>query len=247
MLREPFRPESVGTLPKPYRKDSPKGDCPECGQYHGLPAVHLSYVGHASVTDRLLTVDPWWTWDFLYLGEDGQPVADRDGGMWMSVTIAEVTRKGYGDGPDMKQRIGDGLRNAGMRFGIALDLWTKDELESLIGNEKAKASRRKAPASSTPTTGARVTGRDAATANLQGTTVHQRNAITKALAALDPPVRDKDAVTFKINDLLQAVDVDRETRKERLTSLAKLTVGEYEALARILKIDAPAAPAKDSE
>ena len=43
-----------------------------------------------------------------------------------------MTRLGVGDGSNMKQRIGDALRNAAVRFGVALDLWTKDELESHI-------------------------------------------------------------------------------------------------------------------
>jgi hypothetical protein len=55
-LRKPFPKEVVGLLPKPYKKDSPKGKCKDCGGYHGLPAVHLDYVGHAAVTDRLNSV-----------------------------------------------------------------------------------------------------------------------------------------------------------------------------------------------
>jgi hypothetical protein len=45
-----------------------------------------------------------------------------------------VTRLGYGDsqgktgGNAIKEAIGDALRNAGMRFGAALDLWHKGEL-----------------------------------------------------------------------------------------------------------------------
>jgi hypothetical protein len=45
------------------------------------------------------------------------------------LTIAGVTRLGYGhadgkQGPDaVKETIGDALRNAGMRFGVGLDLW----------------------------------------------------------------------------------------------------------------------------
>ena len=56
-LRKPFPRESIGILPKPYKADSLKGQCSVCNGYHGLPAVHLDYVGHAAVTDRLLTVE----------------------------------------------------------------------------------------------------------------------------------------------------------------------------------------------
>lgn len=51
--------------------------------------------------------------------------------MWIRLTVCGVTRLGYGDaqgktgGDAMKERIGDALRNAAMRFGAALDLWHK--------------------------------------------------------------------------------------------------------------------------
>ena len=54
-LRKPFPRESIGILPKPYKADSLKGQCSVCNGYHGLPAVHLDYVGHAAVTERLWT------------------------------------------------------------------------------------------------------------------------------------------------------------------------------------------------
>lgn len=135
-LREPFAPHQISKLPKPYKRDSPKGNCKECGGYHGLPAVHLSYVGHAALTDRLLDADPNWTWEPLALGADGCPAIDGNGGMWIKLTVCGVTRLGYGDaqgktgGDAMKERIGDALRNAAMRFGAALDLWHKGELHA---------------------------------------------------------------------------------------------------------------------
>jgi hypothetical protein len=55
--------------------------------------------------------------------------------MWIRLTVHDadglpVTRLGYGDAPGkssaMKELIGDAIRNAGMRFGIALDLWSKE-------------------------------------------------------------------------------------------------------------------------
>lgn len=119
--------ELVGKLPKPTKKDNPPGRCQECGGWHGLPAVHLDYVGHADVTRILLLVDPEWTWEPLALDAAGLPAFDREGGLWIRLTVLGVTRLGYGDGPDPKQRIGDALRNAAMRFGVALSLWSKQE------------------------------------------------------------------------------------------------------------------------
>lgn len=128
-LRAKFPPGAVGKLPKPYKKDSERGNCPECGGYHGLPAAHLDYVGHAAVTDRLLKVDPTWTWEPLGLDEFGLPAMDKAGNLWIRLTVAGVTRVGVGDGASMKERIGDAIRNAAMRFGVALDLWTKEDLD----------------------------------------------------------------------------------------------------------------------
>lgn len=134
LLREPFPPNQISKLPKPYKKDSPKGNCRECGGYHGLPAAHLDYVGHAALTARLLDVDPSWTWEPVGFDERGLPALDPSGGLWIKLTVCGVTRFGYGDaqgksGPDaMKERIGDALRNAAMRFGAALDLWHKGDL-----------------------------------------------------------------------------------------------------------------------
>lgn len=130
-LRAPFEAHQISVLPKPYNKDSPKAKCNECGGFHGLPAVHLDYVGHAALTDRLLDVDPLWSWEPLALDGNGLPLLDADGGLWIRLTICGVSRLGYGDaqgkkGPNAtKERIGDALRNAGMRFGAALELWHK--------------------------------------------------------------------------------------------------------------------------
>jgi hypothetical protein len=130
-LRAPFEKHQISVLPKPYEKEAKKGKCSECGGFHGLPAVHLDYVGHAALTDRLLEVDPFWTWEPLAYDERGMPALDAEGGMWIKLTVCGMTRLGYGDaqgkkGPNAtKERIGDALRNAAMRFGAALDLWHK--------------------------------------------------------------------------------------------------------------------------
>lgn len=139
-LRAEFPKAAYGKLPKSTKKDNPKGNCKECGGYHGLPAVHLDYIGHATVTDRLLEVDPEWTWEPCAFGDDGLPrfIISEAGtpiGLWIKLTVLGVTRLGFGSvesnafEPE-KQLIGDAMRNAAMRFGVALDLWSKAELES---------------------------------------------------------------------------------------------------------------------
>ncbi len=103
-------------------------------QIQKLPTggLQLDYVSHAWVTDRLLQVDPLWTWKPLAFTEAGLPAFDSNGGLWIELTICGVTRYGYGepqgrDKFDMtKGAIGNAIRNAAMRFGVALDLWAKE-------------------------------------------------------------------------------------------------------------------------
>ena len=149
LLRVPFLPNQISKLPKPLTANSTKGNCKECGGYHGLPAVHLDYVGHAALTDRLLDADPTWTWEHMTLDSNGNPTLDREGGMWIKLTVCGVTRLGYGDaqgkigGNAMKERIGDALRNAAMRFGAALDLWHKGVLHEVDYTAEAEERRTK--------------------------------------------------------------------------------------------------------
>ena len=134
-LLEPFETHQINKLPKPYKAESPKGTCNECGGYHGLPAVHLDYVGHAALTSRLLEADPGWTYKITVTDPvTGAPILDANGGMWIELTVCGVTRPGYGDaqgkrgGNAINEAIGDALRKAAMRFGAALDLWHKGDL-----------------------------------------------------------------------------------------------------------------------
>lgn len=144
LMRAPFEAHHISKLPKPtkaqtdeVKADYKKGvNCAICGKWHHPKVVHLDYVGHAALTDRLLNVDLQWFWEPVAFDADGLPKLDKDGGMWIKLTVLGVTRFGYGDaqgktgGDAMKERIGDALRNAAMRFGAALDLWHKGELHS---------------------------------------------------------------------------------------------------------------------
>lgn len=134
LMRQAFADNQISTMCRSTKKDNQKGLCSKCGGLHGLPAIQLTYVGHAAVTDRLLDADPNWTWEPVSFGPDGYPVIDKDGGMWIRLTVCGVTRLGYGDAPQksggdaMKERIGDAIRNAAMRFGAGLELWHKGQL-----------------------------------------------------------------------------------------------------------------------
>ena len=112
-LRAPFPKEQIQKLP--------------------TGGLQLDYVSHAWVTDRLLQVDPMWTWEPVAFDEAGLPKFDENGGLWIKLTVCGVTRYGYGepqgrDKFDMKKgAIGNSIRVAAMRFGIGLDLWAKEQ------------------------------------------------------------------------------------------------------------------------
>jgi hypothetical protein len=140
-LRKAFPKAAIGKLPKPYKADSARGNCKECGGYHGLPAVHLDYVGHAATTDRLLAVDPEWTWrPFTAEEVTALPPKLRDAGLWIYLTVCGITRPGVGDGKSAKECIGDAIRNAAMRYGVALDLWAKEDLHEIQAAQKGEPS-----------------------------------------------------------------------------------------------------------
>ena len=142
LLRAPFPANQISKLPKPTKKqtDDVRSDfklgvrCNLCGAWHHKDVVHLDYVGHAALTDRLLDCDPSWNWEPMALAPNGAPALDQSGGMWIKLTVCGVTRLGYGHadgksgGDAIKEVIGDALRNAAMRFGAALDLWHKGDL-----------------------------------------------------------------------------------------------------------------------
>lgn len=145
LLRSPFPAHLIGKLPKPTaaQTKSVKDDfkngirCQVCKGWHHPDVVHLDYVGHAALTDRLLDCDINWDWQPCAFNEQGLPAFDPTGGLWIKLTVCGVTRLGYGHavqsnfkeaGSREKEIIGDALRNAAMRFGAALDLWHKGDL-----------------------------------------------------------------------------------------------------------------------
>lgn len=160
LMREPFPANQIGKLPKPTAsqtkevKDNFKNGarCGICGGWHHPKVVHLDYVGHAALTDRLLSADLYWNWEPLSF-KDGLPAFDSLGGLWIKLTVKGITRLGYGNaasstfkeiGSREKEIIGDALRNAAMRFGGALELWHKGELHVEEPNRKEQVKEDKA-------------------------------------------------------------------------------------------------------
>jgi hypothetical protein len=145
-LREPFIESEIRYRPQPWCKacsdsrtkncqNHEKRQCRTCGQKLTTAHIDLKYVGHAEATNRLLNVDPFWDWEPLALDAQGLPQYDANRALWIRMTVCGMTRLGYGDATGktganaVKEIIGDAIRNAGMRFGMALDLWTSSDLE----------------------------------------------------------------------------------------------------------------------
>lgn len=168
-LRAPFPAEQIGKLPRvtcpdcssPRRTctkaDHRKERCTECKAYTYNKHIHIDYVGHADVTERLLDVDPFWSWEPFALDEVGLPALDIDQfgapvGMWIRLTVCGVTRPGYGSVPSnqhdaVKVLIGDALRNAAQRFGVALAQWQKGDRDNPAAeNPVADPGQRVVPA-----------------------------------------------------------------------------------------------------
>ena len=169
LLRVPFLPNQISKLPKGTKAQNEcpaneKIKCELCGGCHHPKVIHLDYVGHAALTDRLLDADPLWSWEPLAL-KDGLPAFDSTGGLWIRLTVCGHTRIGYGHaasssfkeiGSREKEVIGDALRNAAMRFGAALELWHKGDLhveEDADKPPEVKPKQEKKPEKKTETKG----------------------------------------------------------------------------------------------
>ena len=107
LMRRAFPPALIGKLPRTSKR----------------PA--LDYVGHAAVTDRLQAVDEDWTFTIDREFEHGAEFWIRG-----TLTVGGVSRPEYGQGPNPLEAVSHFIRRAAMRFGIALDLWSKEELHS---------------------------------------------------------------------------------------------------------------------
>ena len=106
--------------------------------------AQLDFVGHADITRILIEIDPMWTWEpcdwvdgrpaiHVHKGHvprrNQEPIEVNMATMWGKLTVHGVTRVAVGSceahKPDLdKELVSDFLRNAAMRFGICLALWS---------------------------------------------------------------------------------------------------------------------------
>lgn len=254
-LRTPFAAELVGKLPRVTCRacsdgrcgDHKKAKCAECGNYISERHIHIDYVGHADVTDRLLSVDPEWDWQPKATDPDpdllkaalasGDPEIvrqvienappkfeeDRNGspvGLWIKLTVGGKTRLGFGSCPSnqndaAKVLIGDALRNAAMRFGVALDLWAKgDRADPTRENATASAGQasRRGPT-------AADTFENAAPARPANGNGQQRGQVSR-------PAQPKPAAAAALTD----EDIDQDAQAYADEAHIALVVGDVEGI-----------------
>ena len=96
--------------------------------------VNLSYVSHSEITRILITIDAGWSWEPIEW-INGRPAIHIENGMatmWGKMTLLGKPMICVGSaradkGDYEKELIGDLLRNGSMRYGIALNLWSKQD------------------------------------------------------------------------------------------------------------------------
>lgn len=223
-LRAPFAPELVGKLPRIWCgacrdargkvcSEHSKTKCDDCQNKITTAHLHLDYVGHADVTDRLLQVDPAWTWEPVGTDPHGLPALDANGGLWLRLTVCGASRLGYGHadgkrgGDAIKEAIGDGIRNAALRFGVAIDLWRKEKPAVDDGGSAptARPASRRAPSRS-------------GTKDASGTNVSPKTA------AEAEPIRpqQRTAIQAGFSELGYGGDANRDARLQVAARLAGL-------------------------
>lgn len=112
----------------------------------------LDFVGHADVNKALIEIDPLWTWQPVAWDDEGMPkikVANGVATMWGIMTIHGKQMLGVAtvqaNKPDLyKELASDFIRNAAMRFGVYLSLWTKNEWEDAAISSKTSSRKSKA-------------------------------------------------------------------------------------------------------
>ena len=162
--------------------------------------INLSYVSHSEITRILITVDANWSWEPIEW-VNGRPAIHIENGMatmWGKMTLLGKPMFCVGsarsDKPDYeKELIGDLLRNGSMRYGIALNLWSKTETPT--ANYQKPASR--------PITDRAITdafpGSTVVTNQNTGNTGGATKAMPARQASAGNPVSDKQI--FLINKL----------------------------------------------
>lgn len=179
-LRAPFPDSQIGHKPQPWcracvnNKQDKHCDrhalisCKVCRQRITVAHIDLDFVGHAAVTQRLLEVDPHWDWEPMTEAQRKQLGFRSAGenGMWIWLTVLGKKRPGLGEiegtqltgGNAEKSLISDAIKNAAMRFGVAIQTWSKEDLaDKAAADSEAAEDARRVAGEPTPSSDSGVT------------------------------------------------------------------------------------------
>ena len=175
--------------------------------------IQLDYVGHAEITKILIEIDPLWDWRPLKIDDDGLPAYRVENGMAHmagELTLLGHTRLAVGSAPHnkqdlLKELVSDFIRNAAMRFGVALSLWSKEEWSDSPAPAKPvkKTAAKKTAAPAPAVADDQLVDRDTLErffAACRGANLDPQEVAAQALVTLDEvTVSDLDALrsTFK--------------------------------------------------
>lgn len=110
--------------------------------------LSLEFYNHAYVTADLIKHDPEWSFAITHIVERGSQVE-----VLGTLTVHGVTRACVGYAAQSKEdpgkeAISDMIKNGAMRFGVALDLWAKGDIDT--GKKTVDAKPVPQPARRTP-------------------------------------------------------------------------------------------------
>lgn len=224
----------------PWSMDTPTGPL-TCEGGHNTSGLHLPYVGHAALTNRLIEIDPWWKVRFHGVDPTtGNPAPiqnEKTMAYCIDLTICGITHTDFGTAKRgsenaLQSCYGNALRRAAMRHGLALYLWAKGDLEKFeIGGEGESS-----PAEATSGPADPSTPSPAADTDLELVNEGQMSKLNQEAALIADP-KERAAARGHIRWEIMA---DR-TRK-------LLTVDEYaDAMAYLASVQAEADAAGPAE
>jgi hypothetical protein len=134
LLTLEFPAEHVGHRPEIWCADCKAGQwacvdghlverCSVCHQDVTTAHVHVSYIPHARVRERLDDVDRDWSWEPMARDEFGRPAMDG-GSLWIHLTVGGKTVIGVGDAPGevagrgRRQAVSSAIKNAAEALGV---------------------------------------------------------------------------------------------------------------------------------
>lgn len=171
-------------------------------QISKLPATEkrpaLDYVNHAHVTNRLNQYAPDWSYTL-------DEVFTQAGECWVrgTMTILGASRVEFGKGKNPLEATSHFIRRAAMRFGVATDLWAKEDLEDF---EASAANPSTSPAADAPGGTRNATNTAAAGGTQSGATVTAPDAGSEP-ADLGEGTNGSGPATFDLlTNVLASVD-----------------------------------------